>query len=70
LPDEHVENILLEEEPGAFRFAPNLLEWRELTVSASEIRAARERFFGSLGSCSFTEPVEELHSFMNSASVA
>jgi len=55
-----IENILAEEDPAAFRFDDTSFSWRDDRVSAEELAGAREGVFVAYGSCSFTEPVEDL----------
>jgi hypothetical protein len=51
---------LEEQSAGAFYFDDDAVEWHGHRVSAAELRAARERFAISFGSCSFEEPVADL----------
>jgi hypothetical protein len=54
---------LLEEESARnFRFDLDGITWREHRLSQSEIEAARNIFAVSFGSCSFTEPIDDLRS--------
>ena len=55
-----IESVLREERPSAFALAAEDLRWRDRRVSASELRATRERLACSFGSCSFAEPVADL----------
>jgi hypothetical protein len=57
--ERDLEPILAETDPAAFRF-DDRAHWRDRSLSAEQIRAARERFAHSFGSCSFTEPVRDL----------
>jgi hypothetical protein len=52
--------VLEERDASAFRVSEDAIEWRGLRVSLAQIAAARARFAGSFGSCSFTEPVDDL----------
>lgn len=52
--------LLEEREAGAIRVENDRLEWRGLSLSASEIAEMRGTFVGAFGSCSFEEPVCEL----------
>ena len=45
---------------GAFTFDRDRLRWRDLELTADEIAAGRRSVFVSIGSCSFSEPVEDL----------
>lgn len=52
--------ILRETDASRFVFDEGAVRWGDLTVSSDELVAARERFAISFGSCSFTEPTDEL----------
>src|SRR5204863_5728364 len=51
---------LRETDPTRFRFTDEAAIWRNRQVTVDELIAMRETFALSYGSCSFTEPVEEL----------
>ncbi len=55
-----LEAILADEDPVSFRFDEEGLGWRNRGASLAQIAAARREFAVSFGSCSFTEPVEDL----------
>jgi len=57
---EEVLAVLLEDRASAFEWSKHALSWREQKFSAEQIRKARENFAISFGSCSFTEPVNDL----------
>ncbi len=52
--------LLEESSAGAFQFDRDGVGWREYRLSQGEIAAARCDFAVSFGSCSFTEPIEDL----------
>jgi len=52
--------ILAETESSAFEFSETGFAWRQLNVEISKIRTLRSRFFSGFGSCSFTEPRDDL----------
>ena len=52
--------LLEERDPAAFTFAADRVGWRGHNLDFDTIRAAREQFALSFGSCSFAEPVEDL----------
>ena len=52
--------VLEESDSGAFEFSGEAIAWRDQRVDASDLRAARNEFALSFGSCSFREPVDEL----------
>lgn len=55
-----VQRILDETNPRRFAFSEGALTWDRLTIDTMQLERARELFALSYGSCSFTEPVEEL----------
>jgi hypothetical protein len=54
--------LLEEQSAEAFHFDLDGVSWRKHRLSRREIEAARQRFAVSFGSCSFTEPVDDLKS--------
>jgi hypothetical protein len=54
--------LLEEQSAQAFRLELAGLAWREYRLTSQEIVAARARFSISFGSCSFTEPIDDLRS--------
>jgi hypothetical protein len=54
--------LLDEQSSQAFRFHVDGVGWRHQRLSRNEIVAARRDFAVSFGSCSFTEPVDDLRS--------
>lgn len=54
-----IAGILAETEPAAFRFNERA-HWRDRSLSAEQVRAARRDFVHAFGSCSFDEPVRDL----------
>ena len=62
-PAEDVINVLDEKTPKAFQWEANALTWRSHSITIKQIRAARENFAISFGSCSFIEPINELKAF-------
>ncbi len=57
---EIVMPMLEERDASALFVSENAIEWRGLRASVAQVAAARAQFAGSFGSCSFTEPVEDL----------
>ena len=60
LADGDAEAIVAEEDPGAFTVDEDGLEVHGHRADAETIEAARAELFVAYGSCSFTEPVEDL----------
>ena len=54
------ERALAEDDPGAFGLGPTSFSWRGREAGPEEISQIRRTLFTTIGSCSFTEPVEEL----------
>jgi hypothetical protein len=54
--------VLEDEDPDHFEFDEDGLSWNGERIGIAEIEAARASFAVSFGSCSFTEPVEDLES--------
>ena len=53
-------DVLKESSVGAFIFTDEGLNWRGSRLSANQFADTRRHFFVGFGSCSFTEPVDEL----------
>ena len=60
LPDADALALLEERSPGAFRFNPDAIHWRDYRVDRQTIETARRDGIVAFGSCSFVEPVGEL----------
>ena len=52
--------IVAEENPAAFRFDDESFSWRDKTVNVAQLQQTRRAAFVAYGSCSFSEPVEDL----------
>ena len=57
--DEMID-VLNEQSSTAFQWEKYMLKWHNYFLSAKQIKAARQNFAISFGSCSFTEPVDDL----------
>jgi hypothetical protein len=57
---ETLEQILAEEDPAAFSFGPETMAWRDDCVALDELASVRRDDFIAYGSCSFSEPVDDL----------
>lgn len=60
LEEAQVLEIVADSDPGNFLFTRRAFAWRNLRVSADDIRTARRDRVLSFGSCSFDEPREDL----------
>jgi len=54
------EAVLVDDSPENFRADEEGLRWAARSFSVEQIRAAREKFAMSFGSCSFVEPLEDM----------
>jgi hypothetical protein len=57
---EDATRILEEAAPEAWRVRKGGIAWRGFEWGSEQIREVRQEFFGSIGSCSFTEPIADL----------
>jgi hypothetical protein len=57
---EDAERVLVAEGRGNLVLGDEAIEWEGVTVTAAEIGRARREFVLAVGSCSFTEPLEEI----------
>ncbi len=55
-------HLLEEQSASAFHFDADGVSWRQHRLSRDEVAAARKSFAISFGSCSFTEPIDDLRS--------
>ncbi|MGZ3333625.1 MAG: hypothetical protein ACXU9O_16035, partial [Gemmatimonadaceae bacterium] len=58
---------LEDDDPTAFSFSDDAIQWREERIALEQIVNFRSRFGISFGSCSFREPVDELASLTRRA---
>jgi hypothetical protein len=52
--------MLQDEDARAFRFDAEAVHWRAFSFTAAEVAEARRDFATAIGTCSFTEPIEEI----------
>jgi len=62
MPPQIAAELLDERSAEAIHFAEDEIVWREHHLNRDEIAAARQGFAISFGSCSFTEPIDDLQS--------
>ncbi len=53
-------DAVAETDPEAFTVTAATLSWRDHRFAAGSLLAMRHRLFPAYGSCSFSEPVEDL----------
>jgi hypothetical protein len=61
MSDAEAEALLQESSAEALRVTGDTIAWRGHRLDAEAVREARASGIASFGSCSFTEPVDELH---------
>jgi hypothetical protein len=61
LTDAEAVALLEESDPRALVVSRDSIRWRDHELRADQANAARERVASSFGSCSFREPVDDLH---------
>ena len=54
------ERLLKETSPATLHLTPESIEWEGHRLDIPAIEDARERAIVSFGSCSFTEPIDDL----------
>lgn len=57
---DRVQEVLEEQRPDAFIFTPDGVSWKSFTIHTEQVRTMRTGLALSFGSCSFTEPVDDL----------
>jgi hypothetical protein len=62
MSDEDAARLLDDRDASAFGFGEQGVEWRGRHIDAGDLTATHARVFGSFGSCSFREPVDDLRS--------
>ncbi len=62
MSDDDAARLLDDRDGSAFVFGEQGVEWRGRRVDAAQLAATHARVFGSFGSCSFREPVDDLRS--------
>jgi hypothetical protein len=60
LPVRRLTEIIADTDPQSFAVEADRLAWRDLEASAVEVAAARSGLLTTFGSCSFTEPRDDL----------
>ncbi len=60
ITEEETREVIAESNPANFVFTEESVGWRDRTIELGRLVHARESFAVSFGSCSFTEPIEDL----------
>jgi hypothetical protein len=53
--------LLEESSLASFQFSDTAIDWRTYSLSLTDIARSRQEFFRSFGSCSFQDPINDLH---------
>jgi hypothetical protein len=61
VPASEAAQVLEEESPSAFQFDSREVSWRGHRLGLDDLSRTRQELIISFGSCSFTEPIDELH---------
>ena len=61
MSDGDAQRVLEEEDPTAFEITSGTIGWRGRSLATETLQALRDDAAVSFGSCSFREPVDELH---------
>jgi hypothetical protein len=61
---EEAERWLTRDDRESLRIGPDGLRWGDWLLSREALVATRREFFRSVGSCSFTEPLDEIRPFL------
>jgi hypothetical protein len=61
LPEERLMDIIDERDPSSLRFAHDGVRWRDEAIDVESLADARTSFAIAFGSCSFREPIDDLH---------
>jgi hypothetical protein len=64
IEENETQSLLLDTSPDAFRLQDSAVYWRDHRLGTDQLRRARECII-SFGSCSFTEPIAELHALQS-----
>ena len=61
LPDREVIALLDERDPHSLQFTPDAIRWRDEELDMQRLADIRTSFAVAFGSCSFREPIDDLH---------
>jgi hypothetical protein len=68
-PEEEAATLLGAERDAGLRIEEDRVDWAGIRITADEIGRTRREFMLAVGSCSFTEPLNEIAEFIASAPV-
>ena len=60
LDEKAVREIIADDDPASFRVTGASLRWRDVEISSDSVQEARTSGFAGFGSCSFSEPRDDL----------
>jgi hypothetical protein len=58
---EEIVTLLLENDVAAFSVSGSTVQWRKRRFTEEQLQSLRKEFAISFGSCSFEEPLADLH---------
>jgi hypothetical protein len=58
---EEIRALLAESSPAAFSFDDDGAQWRRQRLTLEQLELARKQIVTAIGSCSFDEPIADLH---------
>jgi hypothetical protein len=61
LSDHGVTSLLEEDDPASFHFTRESVRWRDEVLNTQRLAECRTSFAIAFGSCSFREPIDDLH---------
>jgi hypothetical protein len=61
LPDQEVTSLLDESDPASLHFKRGSIRWRDEVLDTRRLADCRTSFAIAFGSCSFREPIDDLH---------
>ena len=61
MDERTIARLLEERDAAAITFGDDAVRWRRHAIMLDELRDARASFALAFGSCSFREPIDDLH---------
>jgi hypothetical protein len=61
LPERELLHLIKERDPSSLEFSTDSIRWRDEEIGIQQLADARTSFAIAFGSCSFREPIDDLH---------
>jgi hypothetical protein len=61
VPEDQLTHLVNEHDPSSLRFADHSIRWRDEEIDIQHLADIRTSFAIAFGSCSFREPIDDLH---------